>query len=245
MPLSFAEQILEFSERCERAISNDQLCALTQSLVRPLGYTAVASGRLGEIHPSEAMHFHNWNADWMAHYVRMGFMRVDPVPNWAMQSGMPITVAELRRRLPKGHPAHAVLNDAAHYGYTGGYVIPQRSADNTMGLVSIVGDADPQTPAERALLRTLAAIVFERAETLAGRTGISVLPMPIPKLSDRETECLKHLVHGLATDEIARRMDVSEATIRFHTANLRTKTASRNRAELVKFALVAGFGPGA
>lgn len=117
-----------------------------------------------------------------------------------------------------------------------------RNADNSPGLFAFVGEADPSTAIERALLRALGGLFFERAETLAGRTGIAVLPMPIPKLSKREAECLKYLIRGSSVGEIARKIKVSEATVRFHAANLRAKTGSRNRAELVKFALGAGYG---
>jgi DNA-binding CsgD family transcriptional regulator len=58
-----------------------------------------------------------------------------------------------------------------------------------------------------------------------------------PWLSDRESEVLRFLVHGLVTKEIAARMDISESTTKNALQQLFAKTNVRSRAQLVKVAM--------
>ena len=165
------------------------------------------------------------------------------MPLWALASGRPIGVVELRALVPRGHPSHKVFDAARCYGISGGYIVPQRAADNQVGAVAFVGACDPSSADERFALRALAGIVFDRAEALSGRTLPPHIPLPRPELTKREQECLRHLVVGRSTSRIAQAMAVSEATVRFHAANLRTKTGAANRAELAALAVSLGLAP--
>lgn len=244
MPMKDLLHLVEaFAERSEGIDSIAKLSAAVATMVAPLGYTAVASGRLGQPTPANALHFAIWEPQWMELYVRKGFVRFDPVPMWAIRSGSAVTCGELRAMLPKNHPGHAVFAAGAPFGYHGGYIVPQRAIDNAFGLVSFVGAGDPQTPRERAALRLLASMTFERAEMLSGHHRPALLPMPPPALSAQERKCLLHLVHGRTASQIARLMNITEATVRFHSNNLRKKTGAANLAELTALAICAGIVP--
>jgi DNA-binding CsgD family transcriptional regulator len=232
-----------FAESSEGIDSIAKLSAAVAKIVAPLGYTAVASGRLGQPVPANALHFAIWKPQWMEVYVREGFVRFDPVPMWAIRSGSAVTCGELRAMLPKGHPGHAVFAAGVPFGYLGGYIVPQRASDNAFGLVSFVGASDPQTPRERAALRLLASITFERAEILSGRHRPALLPMPPPALTIQERRCLVHLVDGRTATQIARLLNITEATVRFHCNNLRKKTGASNLAELTALAICVGLVP--
>ena len=123
----------------------------------------------------------------------------------------------------------------------GGYIVPQRAADNTLGAVTFVGAADPASPEDRFALRALAGVVFDRAEALSGRAKAQFIPRPPPELTNRERECLAHLIAGRSTARIAEAMRVSEATVRFHAGNLKVKTGAANRAELAAVAISLGL----
>jgi DNA-binding CsgD family transcriptional regulator len=214
-----------------------------QAIVEPLGFAAVASGRVGYSNPTEALHYARWKPEWLELYVQRGFMRIDPVPIWAILSGLAVTISDLRTLLPASHPGHEVFDAGRAFGYVGGYVVPQRAADNAVGLVCFIGERDPIDAREKAALRLLADIAFERAEEAAGRSRPETLPMPPPDLSPRERLCLRHIVDGKTSAEIATVMKISQATVQFHATNLRTKTGTRNRTELVSLALTTGLVP--
>jgi DNA-binding CsgD family transcriptional regulator len=92
-------------------------------------------------------------------------------------------------------------------------------------------------------LRALAGVVFDRAEALSGREPHLSVPRPPPALSARERECLLHLIDGRSTAFIARAMDMTEVTVRFHSRYLKAKTGATNRAQLTALAIAQGLAP--
>jgi DNA-binding NarL/FixJ family response regulator len=59
----------------------------------------------------------------------------------------------------------------------------------------------------------------------------------IPELTDRETEILQLICESLTNSEIAKRINVSYDTVKWHRANLLSKTGSTNTAGLVIYAI--------
>jgi DNA-binding CsgD family transcriptional regulator len=240
---SLLERATAFAAECERIATMDALAKGVAAVVAPSGYSAVASGRLGRTGEPEAFHFANWDPGWRDLYLSKRFMRIDPVPIWAVCCGVPASAGELRARLPRNHPGHRVFEAGRPFGYNGGYIVPQRAADNQLGIVAFVGKGDPQNAEERFALRALAGVVFDRADALSGYSPPRFLPQPPPELTGRERECLKHLIAGRSTADIAAAMRVSEATVRFHAGNLKSKTGAANRAELAALAISLGLAP--
>jgi DNA-binding NarL/FixJ family response regulator len=75
---------------------------------------------------------------------------------------------------------------------------------------------------------------FARPETPVGE------PSP-DDLTPREREVLELVAQGSTNAEIARRLGVSENTIKFHMKNILQKLHGRNRAEVVAYALRSGM----
>ncbi|WP_439679520.1 LuxR C-terminal-related transcriptional regulator [Embleya sp. MST-111070] len=66
--------------------------------------------------------------------------------------------------------------------------------------------------------------------------------MPFPQLTDREREVLDLLAQGLDNASIARRLILSEKTLRNRVSDVLTKLRARSRAEAVAIAGDAGLG---
>lgn len=64
---------------------------------------------------------------------------------------------------------------------------------------------------------------------------------PLETLTDREREVLKLVAEGLATKEIAARLDISARTVESHRANLMRKLDLHSIARLVQFAIREGL----
>lgn len=64
---------------------------------------------------------------------------------------------------------------------------------------------------------------------------------PLPHLSQRENEILRHLVDGDSNKVIARRLDVTEATVKVHMKSLMRKLKCANRTQAAVWALNHGF----
>ena len=59
-------------------------------------------------------------------------------------------------------------------------------------------------------------------------------------LSDRELEILDLVAYGLTNHDIAVRLEISKRTVDNHISNILTKTKTKNRVELVRWALQWG-----
>lgn len=76
----------------------------------------------------------------------------------------------------------------------------------------------------------------------AGPGAATAVLDPFPGLTDREREILDLVARGLTNAEIARRLVVSDKTVRNHVSNVFTKLQVAGRAEAVARARDAGFG---
>ncbi len=73
------------------------------------------------------------------------------------------------------------------------------------------------------------------------RAGKETEPRPLDVLTDREREVLKLVAEGLATKEIAARLDISGRTVETHRANIMRKLDLRSVARLTQFAIREGL----
>ena len=65
-------------------------------------------------------------------------------------------------------------------------------------------------------------------------------PEPAVIFSRREVDCLTLLVQGLTDAEIAVRLEIKHATVRFHLDGARRKTRARSRTHLAALAVALG-----
>jgi DNA-binding NarL/FixJ family response regulator len=73
-------------------------------------------------------------------------------------------------------------------------------------------------------------------------TGRSAAVSPFPQLTQRELEILELVAQGLDNAAIARRLFLSDKTVRNRVSDVLAKLHARNRAEMVALARDAGLG---
>ena len=214
----------------------DQLIAQT---VAPYGLSAYAGGMVtGPIaHSALPLYFMNWPESWQKIYAERGWISKDPAPRWALISGAPVAWTEIVATLPRNDPGHEVYAEAIKYGYREGLVVPVRTSNGSLGLVSAGGDRGKLQPEEVAVLAAFFTAALLRAEALVGTTR---QPTPNP-LTLRERECTSLLVQGFTDAQMAIALGISTDTVRFHLDNARGKLGARTRAQL---AVIAAGIPG-
>lgn len=142
---------------------------------------------------------------------------------------------DLRDALAEALGGHPALR-AAGPGEPADLVITDRA--EAPGLSLRLGGLLPvEAPAE---------LILSAAHLLAA--GLAIAPgmppaaaRPVPALSPREREVLALLVDGAPNKAIARALDISVSTAKFHVAAVLGKLGARNRSEAVALALRDGL----
>lgn len=87
-------------------------------------------------------------------------------------------------------------------------------------------------------LALLLAVYFHGA----ARRLVTLQP-PLEPLSEREIDCLGWSAQGKSTWDIARILEISERTVKFHLSNATRKLRATNRTEAVARAIALGIVP--
>jgi DNA-binding NarL/FixJ family response regulator len=110
------------------------------------------------------------------------------------------------------------------------------------GFLRKSADTGEVLAAVRSLLRGEA---FFAAGAVPAGPAVGDLPAPEgprgPMLTERENQVLKLLAVGMSNREIADRLVISEATVKFHVRNLRDKLEVRRRTQIVHTATRQGI----
>jgi DNA-binding NarL/FixJ family response regulator len=87
------------------------------------------------------------------------------------------------------------------------------------------------------------AVTRQLLDRVAGRLPAvrDAAPDGLSSLTEREREVLQLIAAGLSNAEIARRLFISEGTVKTHVNHLLAKTGARDRAQAVAYAYRNGF----
>jgi len=225
--LDTAQTLVELGERTVAVIAHWQL-------------TGVASGIIAgaKAATAERFHFAHWSPAFLERYLEKGLQAEDPVPRWARGTGLPAAYSTILRQLRPKDPGHQVIDIAREFGYIEGLCVPMRAADGALGCVAMTGDRGPFTDEEFRDLVAIATVVFRRAERIDHSDTKAQIA---PTLTTREIDLLPFLVHGHSDREIAALNKISEATVRFHLKNARTKIGAVSRTHLAAKVVALGF----
>jgi DNA-binding NarL/FixJ family response regulator len=113
-----------------------------------------------------------------------------------------------------------------------GFLLKDASAHDVIGAIRSVhaGDAVLAPSATRRMLEHLADAAPRQRDDAA-----------ISALTDREREVLVEIAHGYTNGEIARRLYLSEATVKTHVGRILAKLRLRDRVHIVIFAYDHGL----
>ncbi|WP_370324944.1 response regulator [Euzebya sp.] len=142
---------------------------------------------------------------------------------------------------PGGHPRVVVLTtfDLDEYVYdalkagASGFLLKDASAVELADAVRVVarGDAVIAPAITRRLIADFAAAGGRRAAT----------PARVAELTDRESEVLVLVAHGMSNGEIAGELVLAEQTVKTHVSRILMKLDLRDRAQAIVFAYESGL----
>ena len=97
---------------------------------------------------------------------------------------------------------------------------------------------EPHGPATGLFVR-IVPVTGQRADP--SRRVLTLAVRPKPLLSNRETQVLKDVAEGLSNKQIARRLGISEKTVRNQLVSIYDKLGATNRAHAVTLAIRLGL----
>ena len=238
--MKIADRLSEFLKFLDSARSMEELGAGMLTVIGHFRLSAAASGIIAgsKAATPERFHFAHWPPGLLERYVSEDLQALDPVPRWARGTGTPAAFSEILRRLRPKDPGWKVIEIAKEYGCIEGICIPMRAADGAAGIVTMVGDRPEFAPDEFRDLVAIGSLVFRRAESINHSADRA---QGAPILTLREIDLLPFLVQGHSDREIAALNHISEATVRFHLKNVRTKIGAVSRAHLAAKVVALGF----
>jgi len=173
--------------------------------------------------------------DWWDRYVEQDFAKSDAVCQQVFSTMSPFTWHETEPRFTSREGAAQVAGEAAEHGLVDGYIVPVFSRDEWLSAISFGGPAKlALSQRDRGALNLMAiytSSAIERRQQKRPTRG---------KLSAREREVLLWTSAGKSCWDVSIILGISEKTVRFHTAQIRTKLNATNTTHAVTRALQQG-----
>jgi DNA-binding CsgD family transcriptional regulator len=219
--------------------SPERLAEVVLGAVEPLGLKGAVCGVSGP-QPAVAHKFYflEWPRAWLDTYVGENFVLVDPVPRRLRADPRSFTFRQLLGAVPSGDPGQRVFDASRSHGVKEGLAVPLWLSDGSLSVFSVFGDRDAFARHERAFLEIIAAACLLRAQAFDNGAPAAQLDIG---LSRRELDCIALLVRGLTDRDIAARLGITEATVRFHLGRVRRKTGAISRTHLAALAVSLGL----
>jgi len=173
--------------------------------------------------------------DWWDRYVEHDFAKSDAVCQQVFSTISPFAWNETEPRFTSLENAAQVAGEAAEHGLVDGYIVPVFSRDEWLSAISFGSPTKlTLTRKDRGALNLMAVYTssaIERRQQIRPPRG---------KLSSREREVLLWTSAGKSCWDVSIILGISEKTVRFHTAQIRTKLNASNTTHAVTRALQQG-----
>jgi len=210
----------------------DEWSALLRSIVHREGFSHMLFGLLPNKTAQVENSFlvSNYSSRWRRTYEDLKLHNVDPTFSHSLKSTVPII---WKPEIYTSRPQKEFHEEARSYGLGSGVSFPLHGAHGEFGIFSLVASGTDHAaflarPEQQAMLALLRDYVLESATRFlpdAKNTNT--------KLTHREVECLKWVMAGKSSWEIAKILRRSEATINFHIANVKRKFGVSTRQQAV------------
>lgn len=176
---------------------------------------------------------------WASIYQRLQVDQADPVVAAALQAGIALSWAQAARIALQANPQmfrkSVFRRRAKAYGLECGFVICKRSSYTSQSLSVTALTTGTEVPDRRQI--QMCRLLLPHLNEIMVRQGFHV----IPDLSQREIEVLRWGATGKSSWKVARILNISARTVKFHLRNIYRKLEVTNRSQAVAKALRLGL----
>jgi len=177
--------------------------------------------------------YNNYPKAWQDRYAEKKYLEIDPTVQHGRRSQSPIVWTD-----EVFSSAQGLWNDARDIGLRVGWAKSALDGHSTGGMLTLARSADPLSQSELAgierRMRWLVNIAHQGFQRVhAKRCNVSLTP--------RERAVLRWAADGKTFEETSEIMELSVATVKFHTRNASAKLGTVNRTATVTRAAVLGL----
>lgn len=191
--------------------------------------------------PGKAFLRSNYSTRWRTAYDAEKLYYVDPVVEHSVGSTLPLIWTPEVFAAPK---QKQLYEEACGYGLRSGITFPMHGANGEFGIISFASDISSGLKSQRLLSHLMPELALVRDYVFESSLRFASPPKEQEKevrLTKGEMECLKWLMAGKSSWEIAQIFNRSEAVVNFHINNLRGKLSANTRHQAVIKALRLGL----
>lgn len=230
--MTWADELLH---EIDRAASKHALFDKVQLAAEQLGFEYCAYGmRLPVPFTSpKTIMLNSYPKLWQQHYAERNYLDVDPTVQLGAVSQRPVIWGdEIFQATPK------LWNDARDAGLRVGWAKSTFEGLSVGGMLTLARTGDPLTEKELAEKGQHMRWLAQTAHQGFRRAVATEWSIP---LSNREKEVLRWAADGKTATEISTILDISVATVKFHTRNAAEKLGTANRTAAVARAVAMGL----
>lgn len=187
---------------------------------------------------SAAIRIHNYPPGWEEWFDDQGLGQADPVHRASHMTSVGFAWSALERIIPLTQSDRKVLEAARREGIGDGFTVPAHVPGEAHGSVSFAAETGIALRGDHLpLTQLVGAFAFEAARRIRRmREPTSALP----RLTDRQRECLTWAARGKSDWEIAQILGVSHETVIMHLKQARERYGVAKRTLLAVHALFDG-----
>ena len=208
---------------------------------RELGFTYFALGHHVDIRRAAqpAIRLHNYPEDWVEYYDANSLGVSDPVHRASHVTSVGLAWSEIPRMIAMTQKDHEILLRGGARGIGDGFTVPANVPGESNGSCSFANPAGTALREEDLpLAQLIGAFAFEAARRLWRVRA--PLDQPMPKLTDRQRECILWVARGKSDWEISRILGVEHETVVRHLKQARERYGVGKRTMLAVQALFDG-----
>jgi LuxR family quorum-sensing system transcriptional regulator CciR len=220
--------------------SEAELGELLESMCRELGFDYFALTHHIDVHeaPGPAIRLHNYPAEWVEYFDSHKLGPSDPVHRASHLTSVGFAWSQLPKMIQLTRRDLAILDLADASGIGDGYTVPAHVPGESNGSCSFATTRGKRLPEEHLpTAHLIGAFAFEAAR---GLWRVREATGPLPRLTDRQRDCLVWAARGKSDWEISRILGIGQETVIQHLKTARERYGVAKRTQLAVSALFDG-----
>ena len=221
--------------------SETELAEVLGATARKLGFTYFALTHHVDIRRTlqPAIRLHNYPGDWVEYYDSNSLGVSDPVHRASHMTSVGFAWSEIPRMIALTPRDREILARGEGQGIGDGFTVPANVPGESNGSCSFANPAGtPMRGDELPLAHLVGAFGFEAARRLWRIR--SPITQSLPKLTDRQRECILWVARGKSDWEISRILGIQHDTVVRHLKQARERYGVGKRTMLAVQALFEG-----